>query len=410
MNPFTFMLLFLLIANPSLAMTDTTTTPDKIEIGVFDPSGRTTNLIEAIGRQSIQISDLNTFDGKLLIIGPNSLDTDMMALLKNMVRHGTNILCLKQEILPSEGLSGLQPVYGTFTITETIAYSQNHPVLSGVDKWNRCGTMTNIILSMPDKGNFRPIIASKDEVLLMEIPYGQGEFVFCQLDVFEQETNAEGTASARGATSVLFKNMIDYCLNYKGKMITPAVYAHPKSKTMEILNSISVPGPRNPLKFDNFSLALVCLDEKLIRLMSILNKDFSCQLREFVHNGGRAIILNLTPQTISLVKEIFSEGIGLKEAATDRDAASPAMVPDDPLLWGIDISGLYPDRYILTNISGAASSKQDGAMQILAEHEIISRLLIGNGDVITCQFNLENNPAGVRALLQILTNMGVMLP
>lgn len=382
-----FIAFYFLLPNLLFAMTDTVTNSERIEIGVFDPSGKTAHLVETIGKPCIQLSDLNTFEGKLLIIGPNCLNMDEISLLKSMVRRGINILCLKQDILPSGALSGLQPVYGTFTVTEAMVVSPLHPILSGVDKWNRCGTMTNLILSMPDKGNFRPIIASEDEVLLMEILCGQGEFVFCQLDVFEQETN------------ILFKNMLEYTMNYKGKIVNSAVYSHPKSKAMEIFNAVGIPGPRNPLKFNKFSIALVCLDEKFIKLISIINKDFSSQLMEFLQNGGKILILNLTPQILPLVKEIFPDGIEIKETEENQKI----IVADDPLLWGINKSKLRLNKYILTN------SKQDNVAEILVEPGIISRLQIGNGEIIICQLNLEDNPDEIGILLQILINMGVML-
>jgi hypothetical protein len=348
---------------------------------------------------------LNNFNGKLIIIAPYAIDKDtlyILGILKSRVSTGLNVICLKQNILPKALFPAL--ITGTPTQTyqlkELINYSPGHPVLAGINREYirnlRYGTTTpNIIMFKPQRGNFRTLIGTPDEVLLLEIPYGKGIFIFCQLDVPDPYDNT------------LLKNMIDYALKYnKIHMPKLAVYAYPKGKIMEILNTTGIPGYRNPLRLEEFDITIICLTKELIRLMDILYKQFFQDIKQFVNTGGKLILFNLSPKTKDIFGDIFPNIKVSFRKLKHEEKVKIEIERNKPIIWGLteyELSKIDIDEYVIANTS------RKNNLQVLVSPGIIAQVNIGHGEIIICQFSIKDMD-GIKLLSQILTNLGVNVP
>jgi hypothetical protein len=369
-------------------------------IGLFDPNDALKDRV--IGERVIDLESrrgLYTFDYELqanvAIIGPYALSksSSILSALERKVREeGLTVICLEQEeISPRFSIPVRLTSIGT--ITSGRIKSPGHPILAGLREedlkcWRRDGVISRFPLQKPNKGNFRTIVDSGDNVLLLEVPYGRGRFIFSQLLVgkkIEDEPVAQ----------LLFANLIKYGMMEKEGVKEVGIFGTPKNRMMRLLDSLGVVGPRNPNRLDGLDLVVVCLDETFR-----LKPEFIHSLYRFTQGGGKLLIFNLTPHTLYPLKEVFPKEVSLKEYSGE----GMEVGPEASLLWGVSNDDLetFKAEYGLYFM-------EDQEAKVLIRPNIMATFKRGMGKVIVCQIQFQEDEKSFYLLSQILTGLGGLI-
>ncbi len=229
-------------------------------IAVFDPSGETKKLLDAIGvtYRSVDTSiDLSAND--TLIVGKSAMTVDGPAPNLDRVRDGLKVIVFEQGSQVLEKRFGFRTQeYGSRQVFPRL---ESHPVLAGIlaehlrdwrgeatllpprltyetrtgygpiVKWCdipvtriwRCGSQGNVasvLIEKPARGDFLPLLDcgySLQYSPLMQYREGQGLVLFCQLDV-------TGRTKADPAAETLTRNILRYVASWKPSPRRKVVY------------------------------------------------------------------------------------------------------------------------------------------------------------------------------------------
>jgi hypothetical protein len=369
-------------------------------IGLFDPNDALKDriiegrVIDLRSRRGLYIFDYKS-KANVAIIGPYGLSTSsfiLSALERKVREEGLTVICLEQEEI-SPRFSIPVRLTSTGAITSGKIKSPGHPILAGLKEddlkyWRGDGLISRFPLQKPNKGNFRSIVNSGDNILILEVPYGKGRFIFCQLLVgerFDEEPVAQ----------LLLTNLIRYGLMEKEGLKEGGIFGNPEDRMMKLFDSIGVIGPRNPKGLDSLDLAVIFPDEDFR-----LREGLVSELTEFIQDGGRVLIFNLTPETIPLFKELFPKDIYLGECSEGKIS----IESESPILWGISEDDLdeLQGKYTL-------HFKEDREAQILIKPNLMAKFQRGEGEIIVCQLQFQDEEESLFVLSQLLTNLGILI-
>ncbi len=386
------------------------------EVGLFDPQGKTRRILRKL---DIEFRDLRTqlsqqvFHGDLVIIGsgvPDKQLSNTLLTLEEKVKEGLAIVCLEQSqnlnrfLIPVETVSAKPS-----RLTSSRISAVNHPAFREMEQgdlsnWRGDGVISRYPYRAPNRGNFRILargqVSDLAAIPLIEVPHGDGKFIFCQIlltEKFEEEPVAQ----------LLFQNVIGYALMEMKSLEPAAIFGDPESDTMKLLHSLKVAGPRNPDQLDGFALVILCADEKSIEFILRQDRRLRFHLEKFIQEGGSLLTLGLVPETLQFLKGITLCDISLNDYVPQK---AIELESKSRLLWGIAEEDL---KLLLQQEEGTPKYVlefgEDERSKSLMRPAGIAKFLLGEGRIIVWQipFQVNGNEANLRILSQLLTNFGV---
>lgn len=382
------------------------------KLGLFDPQGKTGEILRNL---RIEFQELRTqlsleaFQGDLVLIGSAVPDKELantLLALEGKVKEGLSILCLEQSksiinlfLLPAETIS----VWPSPVSSSKIS-AFNHPVFREMEEndlsnWSGDGIISRWPYQIPAKGNFRILTRARTPDLatafLIEIPYGQGKFIFCQMLITEK-------FNEEPAARLLFENLISHAL-MKTKALEPAaIFGDPESEMMKVLDSLKVAGPRNPAQVNEFNLAIICADERAIELIRKRDPTWRSHLKEFIQKGGTLLIFNLNFPTLDIFREVIPTELSLIECVLGE----VTFERESPLLWRITENDLEMLLFRKSYHHLVFDKGEDAKMLIGLGS--LAKFRQGKGSIIVSQVPFqEDDKISLHILSQLLTNLGV---
>lgn len=359
------------------------------KLGLFDSSGRVREILKDLKVPFIQLSSqlsLKSFGGDLVIIGPEEDSSELLnalLTLKDKVTQGLSVICFQHRIdidnflIPLRNLS-LQPV----GIRKLSIVSPGHPVFVGLNEndlsnWREDGVVSHFPIMKPVKGNFR-ILTEGDlsTTLLLEVPSGQGRFIFCQLaaiDKFHLEPVAQ----------VLFTNLVRYALAEQKPLQPVAIYGDPGTEVMKILNSLNV------ATIDESSIIIICITQETRDFIKEYQPQMSSHIKGIIQSGGSVLIFATFAEAIDLLGiewKVKDMKIIKPRGRGHQDEGIIALGRESSLFWGMS----------------------EDEIKLLTRSGRMVKFPLGNAEVIVCQslFN-KDDQISFSALYHLLTNLGV---
>ena len=382
----------------------------KKRIGVLDSKGDVGKILKNLGVSFVQLRNqlsLETFDGDLIIIGPHTFSSwylkNALLLLEEKVNEGLIVLCFGQES-PHPFLSRMEEIVSKPTpLSSSRIAAPGHPVFQEVmegdlSSWRGNGIIAYFPYQLP-RGNFRALVrtdlSDRAVSLLVEVPYGRGKFLFCQLLVikkFKEEPVAR----------LLFENLIRYALMSQKPLQPAVIYGEPESEMMKLLNSVGVVGSRNPDRLGDSNLVIICADKELAQLR---DRIFQQRLKSFVRQGGVLIIFGFARENADFFSEMLP-GIEWTNCIH-----SPVTINrENPILWGITENDIKQALDIKHFFSFKKSFEERYKINTIIKSGIMAKIQQGKGKIVICQLQFkEDSERSVYILSQLLTNLGVKI-
>ncbi|MFW5998585.1 MAG: glycoside hydrolase family 2 TIM barrel-domain containing protein [Halanaerobiaceae bacterium] len=290
-------------------------------IGIYDPRGKTANLLNKLNlgcKQISDISEVNNVDYDILIIGE---ENDSKGLSQDFVKNGGKVICLCQKTKPDlpVNVPSLKSNFkGNSMDIYCLLNGTSHYILDQLAQkdfhyWQ--GEAIDKAYMLPVKNNnFRTILAGdKDGVTasLFEIMEGKGTYIFCQLNIID-------SFDKEPVAAYLFKNMLQYTLNYQP--------AEEPGLTGLITNNDDLVNYFKDLGliFDNLtsgSLVEQNIEKYEVLIIdgkseSIINKiafSYSREINKFLENQGKIMVLNINEKTLPQINKLVSKDLYLSE-------------------------------------------------------------------------------------------------
>jgi len=356
----------------------------KRKIGILDPAGKITRIFEELKVPSFPLSSqlsIETCQAELVIISSET-GSDLplvMSILKDKVRQGMSVICFESEsdigLFPVEIHSPL-----LLQITSSVILGPGHPIFTGLSEnnlnnWREDGLISRLALSRPIKGNFKTLLEEPNSnVLLLEVPYGLGKFIFCNLLIIDK-------FNSEPAAQLLLENLLRYGLMETKPMQPAVVYGDPESEFVKALDSVGVDIFRG--KITDPKVVLICLDEESRGVLQEQLAVITSSLVKLIQEGGSILIFSPFNEAIAFLEEIVPRQIWVREYSEESVAV---FDKEKPLLWGMN----------------------QKEVEFLLRYGKISGFLLGRAEVIVCQTKFKPDEViSQRTLSQLLTNSGV---
>ena len=198
--------------------------------------------------------------------------------------------------------------------SSTVSFNEtlDSPILNGIEKedlryWrgNHQVSIDNFV--RPKFWNFNTITYTGsgngiENTPLVTLKYGKGLFIFSQYLISER-MSVEPTALL-----ILFSNMLNYSMTFKPKFNRAGILADNNSTLLEILNELGAKVSRiKNVTTDDLK------DPDVLFVDNTINLDkYKSAFDEFLNNGRRIVLKQLTPDNYSNVESIMPSGISLK--------------------------------------------------------------------------------------------------
>jgi hypothetical protein len=364
-------------------------------------------------------------DEKRLWIIPELANNRELEALKseilNYLNEGGNILCLKQEQMPtwfpvrfqfwSASLVHLHTyeAMGWSGLNKDLRYAKyvtilaaSHPVFKGIETpnlhlWNKFdGRVADDAYVRPgdvgkyEQGNWRPLVASakNTQMSLAEIFYGKGRLLACQLHVIDNLKNPQAKR--------LFDNMLNYLSESNTKGLNGTVALSGK-QTAEDISEIT--GANKQF-----------LNDKNAKIMLAFDGADKTEIKNHAARGGTVIVLS---------EKVSAEFDGVRVTFENANPIVASKVYNHPLLMGIS-SGNFKEtitrgyfksvpenaKVLLKGFLGESyfwNIKEAGPVMISIPHK--------KGEIILTTINVDkSNVHSKEFLRQLLTNSGVPVP
>lgn len=337
---------------------------DISKIALYDPCGKSKRQLTYCGFVFTNITNLsskNLSNFKVLIIGKNAVDLIFRKnadAINQFVNKGGRVIMLEQDKVKTLDwipyrLDIDQNSSSTVSFNETL----DSPILNGIEKedlryWRGNHQVSRDNFVRPRFWNYTTITYTGSgkgirNTPLVTLKYGKGLFIFSQY-LLSERMSYEPTAF------ILFNNMLNYSLMFKPKFNRVGVLADNSSTLINIFNdfgakfSIVKKVTTDALK--NYDVLFIANTINLDKYKSVLD--------EFLRNGKRIVLKQLTPENFSNVQSIMPRGIKLKPLPepvyikTDKSdkhlkiSYVPIMneINAYPLVWknGLNISHITP--------------------------------------------------------------------
>ena len=399
------------------------TTPTQI-IQVFNDELLAKKLLTA-GYNSITKKIIPNVNDNILWVIPENVNNRVLEALKddilNYLREGGNVLCLKQEQMPtwfpvkfqfwsaslvhlhsyeSMGWSGLNKDLRYAKFANILA--PKHPVFKGLTNaslhlWDTFdGRVADDAFSRPssiglyESGNWRPLAASakNTQMSLAEIFYGKGTLLACQLHIIDNLDNPQAKR--------LFDNMLNYLLDKETNKPNKKI-AIEGEITPEIISQITKADKRYLVANGN---------SKYMFAFKGANKE---NIKEWALKGGTVIVLSAS----------VSKGFSNVEFVPAKDDINyvATKVSKHTLLDGIssgNFKSTISDGYFKTTPENSKLLLQGfeseiGLWKIKEAGPIMISLPYGKGEIIlsTISINEKSGHGSKEFLRQLLSNVNV---
>jgi len=392
-------------------------------IGLVDFDGALGSLL---GEASAAYLDLSSsvavrhFSGELILVVASDRLATQPVLHRELVQaaeNGARVIWFG-EGRPGGGFS--TSLFGAGTaqlasqpppVIESTIGAPGHPVVvelapDDLTDWRCSSTVSGLgpPLEWPRGGNFRALVraASAGLPLVLELPWGKGSIIFCQLPVL-------GCVEEEPAAHLLLRGLLRASTMPVPELAPAALFAVPEGRWDKLLTDIGIVADRNPGPLAKGRLAILCADEESEYWT---NADSSVTLgaaRNHLAQGGKCLVLGAYPESQPVL-----DALGLKTTVTLRSfsRAEPIRTVSSyrsPEMWGIlaaDLDSLSP------GYATVLPSRQIDFMELVEPGVIWKCSPSGTtGTVICAQLRpLDEPPTTDRAaLIQMLTNLGVLI-
>ena len=399
-------------------------------VAIYDPAGETTSLLSALGVGCLALDAANArrylHFMPLAVVGKGAFearpaDAELLTALSEYVTSGGSVLVFEQTAYPAELIPAALTNHDS-----SIAFPRavGHPALTGIEAgdlshWLPDGVVGRKEVAKLAQVGFLPIVdsGSGDGPItagLAELRVGDGRFILCQLDL-TAKVDVDPVATR------IFRNLLAYGATHSPRPATTGVFA--SDAAAAALDAVG-------LKYDRLRWPLP--KGALLRYDTLLVCDLDTNLAEpgrlsqFVAEGGRALLHEISPETLALAQRLTGQPFGLGEMTDGMvaldDRSGPAVgLSNQELAWFTPVSptgGATPE--LSTGIADFAlreSGEVTFPMQQVSSHPVFHTLpgllvssRFGRGQWVLDQVKWEqagpNEDEARRYLATLLTNLG----
>ena len=387
-------------------------------------------MLGQFGLRAEIVSDLAAVprEAKVLVIGPGtfrSAEASWATKLGEFVAAGGSVVCLAQDLYPARWLPVEVEIDAKHRATIAFARARSHPALAGITDedlrfWQPDHVVASRSLLKPTCGNFIPLIDAGgirgaihdmnglNWVLLLELPYGRGRYLLCQLPLVER-------SGVEPAADHLLRQLLRYAAG-PGPAAPARVglLADPESSLKHALDGMG-------LVYDSL---LGSLDRETLRACQVLIagggpaawkvvRGQAPALREWVERGGVLWLNRLTPDEADVPRSLLDAPCELRPA----DVAPMCLAEPDALTTGMSNHELYwRDRPIwdqmtaIRRIMDFQLAALPPTAKRLTDPPGLARVPVGRGCVLINQLlwdsTQQNRLDGLRIASILLTNLG----
>ena len=412
------------------------TVPRLLKIALFDPPATTEGFLrnERIPFAQVRSMHSNDLEGaNLLIVGRGALTSDAAMGAKEEIERfvaaGNRVIVFAQE----ENVPGWLPLRmrlrkGVYWRRAHIR-AEDHPVMRGFARddflfWRGDCSTSRFDYFKPFSGNFTPILDSGSiEGLvnspLIEIPWGKGSYILCQLGIVEK-------GATEPAARQLWQNLLDYCdsppyRTTEGRMVVVAEKGSNLARFVERFAFASDVVGAQAVDAEALKDAAAALVDGAANPTPAL-----CDaLLAYALEGGKVWLHGVKPENAAawstlvegLKVESLMVGDSLGDSRTTKRAYDPVIAGlcNSDLYWkgvpqfgwaGEDYGTAYVGSIVSTRVGAAAPAAA------LSEYGELTKVKLGKGFVLVdnLQWDLawrEISFAAPRIASLIATNLGV---
>jgi len=414
--------------------------------GVFvhDLTGATSQVLSRGGLAAQALQDLAAVpkEARVVIIGLRTLksgEAPWAAKLADFVAAGGSVLCLEQDAYPSDWLpveveldanqshtiafprAGGCPALAHVTPEDLRFWQPDHRVVFRI--WPPAHLVVRHSLLKPSRGNFRPLIdaggirGSIDDMNglnwapLLELPYGRGRYVLCQLLLTEK-------AGVEPMADLLLRDLVRYAATAPpNKPARVALLADPDSSLKRAVDGMG-------LAYDS---VLSSLGGESLAGHGLLiagggpaawaaARAHLAELGEWVKQGGVLWLNRVTPDEADLLAALVGAKCDLRSA----DAQPICLATSNPLIAGLSNHELYwRDRPIWDQwtamrriVEFVPSTLPPGAVALTDPPGLV-KMPVGKGLVLMNQLlwdsTEQNRLDGLKIASILLTNLSAQM-
>ena len=390
-------------------------------VAVFDPQGRTTRMLRALGYNTTPWNGATT--GQLLIVGRDALSSGARAPgdLAAFARHGGRVLVMQQNAEWMENFWGFR--VSRHVSRYVFPVSATHPVVNGLDArdlrdwagssnargphtpipdkneeapygwhWGNRGGVASAAIEKPHLSGWRPILQGEFDLAyspLMELDLGAGRVTLCTLDL--EERFSANAPALEPAADRLARQIVRYA---QAAPLAPRVAQVALMGTApRWLDTLGVRYEKAAALPNNAAVVLVGEDASVDE----------GALDAYLQNGGKVVFLPRRTANAPL-------GVTLAQMVSTGSMESPHW----PIAQGLSSSDLRWRN------EASAWLVQGGDAQIAADGQLAMKQ-VSKGTAVWLQLDPERFNADektyfrftrwrqMRAVAQVLSNLGVAL-
>ena len=364
---------------------------DTVNWGIYDPSGKTTALLAELGVTGLREVELGDPVGDLdvLIVGYKAMsENDALPYNSADVEKGLKVVVFEQELLSLQAL-GFRAVDAVSRYTYPRV--KDSSILAGIEDedlinwrgsgqllpeslsgdkrgtswphaphWGNKGSVSSVVIETPTKGAFTPLIECEFDLAyspLLEWKHGEGEIIYCQLDLTDRIGDEDPVAIKITA------NLINYMDNAASGSQNKTIRYYGTDEEDEAF-----------LKGLEFELAAADLGALTVNgdilvvghnaLGNLSGADIAA-IKTYVDDGGAAVVL---PQNQASYTAATGNGLGYTAVlnAGTVTKIDPDDIDADPILRGIGPQLLHWRHHLnvetFSSLTGGGASMLDGLM------------------------------------------------
>jgi hypothetical protein len=402
--------------------------PNGLRVALFDPHGETERALSQVGLALKAVKALEGVSKEsvdLLLIGKGGTETEAfkqsVEALRKFVRDGGIVFCFEQSSQPTWLPINLRLDERRPATMVHICYA-THPLLSGMQSddfmwWRNDHIVARSSFVKPSQGAFRILLECGGKgglrwTPLVEILYGDGSFIMCQLEMTSKLT-------AEPVAQMLLRNLMQYAVSFKPakrrRLAVAVASGSPIQKALSAVGAVYDDISVNiaSASFDRYGLLLI--DRDMLPLL----KERMDDVRSFVANGGIVWVHN--PKDTDVLRTLIPQITAVEQR---KFGGRLVKCGNDELLYGIGNSDLFWYRedcwyadwegrgsgFIGEPAYASIELKNTNGVKVLTNPCALIKAKMGKGFILVDTLNLFEPPNEVRdkamrILATLLTNM-----
>lgn len=341
----------------------------KTSIGLYDPNGKLQAILNKAKCKFEELPNelsMKTFQGDIVLIGPDSFDKDTPDLekaFKQKIEEGMKFVIFQQKKLvpdasrqfndapdnPTEKIEILDFKHKVFGEMKSEDFSS----------WAPDGISARFGLNILQGRNWRalakhPKAAEKNKAvsyLIAEINVKKSKFFYCQLPVAEKyETEPRA--------SEFFNNIMRYIVGFQ-ETKKKNVSAYGREEVIDQLKNKIHVAENNPATITHENIVLLLADTDYLEQQFNNRSAVLRVIREHIRTGGTLIVMHLKKEGVAYIKELFRENSVMPDIEEiSKDKIKPELKQRGSVLRGIS-------QYDIDNINAIKKSAVEGGEQTL---------------------------------------------